>query len=62
MDSEGNPTVTLSKEGTTKIFKVCDLMAMSFKWYNPNNPNEIVEHIDWNKENNHADNIRVVYI
>lgn len=63
LDQDNDPIVYLTdKNGIWSFHKLCDLIAKTFLGYDPDNFNTKIEHIDWNKENNRADNLRIVYI
>jgi hypothetical protein len=53
-------TVTLSKNGTSKIFRVHQLIAITFLKHKPNGHALVVDHIDNNKLNNNLENIQVI--
>ena len=55
INERGNPTVTLEKDGETKVFEVKYLVAQNFV-PNPDNKPFVI-HKDGNKLNNSADNL-----
>ena len=55
INERGNPTVTLEKDGETKVFEVKYLVAQNFV-PNPDNKPFVI-HKDGNKLNNRADNL-----
>lgn len=55
LNEKGNPTVTLEKDGESKVFEVKYLVAQNFV-PNPDNKPFVI-HKDGNKLNNSADNL-----
>ena len=55
VNEKGNPTVTLEKDGNSKVFEVKYLVAETFV-PNPDNKPFVI-HKDGNKMNNRADNL-----
>ena len=55
LNEKGNPTVTLEKDGESKVFEVKYLVAQTFVPNPENKP--FVIHKDGNKLNNRADNL-----
>lgn len=52
--------VTLCKNGLTKKFRVHQLSAMAFLGHNICGMKKVVDHIDFNKQNNRIENLRIV--
>jgi hypothetical protein len=56
----GYSIITLYKFGKIKFFQVHQLVAMAFLNHSPCGYKMIVDHIDFNKANNNAENLRIV--
>lgn len=54
------PSVVLSKNGSTKQFRVHQLVAMAFLNHTPDKLKIVVDHIDKDPKNNHVDNLRLI--
>lgn len=52
--------LTLSYEGKRKIFKIHRIIAYTFLGLDINNPKQVIDHIDRNKQNNQLTNLRIV--
>jgi hypothetical protein len=55
----GYLTVVLSKNGITKCYAVHKLVAILFHNHTPCGYNIVINHIDFNKQNNNANNIEL---
>jgi len=53
-------TVTLSNNGKTKTFHVHKLVAINHLNHIPCGHEEVVDHIDGDKNNNHVDNLQLI--
>ena len=59
-NTKGYFCVTLSKNGKVKKFQVHQLVAICFLNHTPNNYNNVVDHDDNDKENNHYKNLKII--
>jgi RecB family endonuclease NucS len=62
LGGHGYPRVVLCKDKTKRSFSVHQLVAMAFLNFNPCGKKMVVDHIDFNKENNRLDNLQVVTV
>src|SRR6478735_2179147 len=53
-------TVSLCKDGKGKSYTVHQLVAIAFMGHIPNGINNIVDHKDNDKSNNHIDNLQII--
>ena len=60
LNGRGRLQVTLCKDCKRKIYKVHQLVAMSFLGHTPNGYKLVVDHIDSNPLNNHVDNLQLI--
>jgi hypothetical protein len=60
LNTKGYRSVTLNKNGKPKSYKVHKLMAISFLNHLPNGMNEVVDHINGDKNDNSINNLRLV--
>lgn len=60
LSQDGYTTVRLYKNGKSKTIKVHQLVAMVFLGHKPNGYKQVVDHIDFDRTNNRADNLRII--
>jgi len=56
----GYPYISLYKYGGTKTFSIHQLMAIAFLNHKPNGYNLVINHKDFNRQNNSIDNLEIV--
>lgn len=59
-DSHGYLIVTLCSEGKRKTKNIHQLVAVAFLGHNPNSHALVVNHVDFDKLNNHLSNLEIV--
>ena len=60
LNPRGYPSISLSKDGKVKLRTIHQLVAEAFLGHEPNGMKLIVNHIDFDKTNNNANNLEIV--
>lgn len=59
-DKDGYPIVLIKLNGKPKLIRVHQLVAMAFLNHTPCGNNLVVNHKDFNKQNNHISNLEII--